>query len=100
MMGTHRCALLMRYTPAASYYYWQKGIEPPLPPDAPQVERIFIVSESAAGLDERWREELAAAGSFERPRFIRRLLRSDLYAADRLGPTPLAATATPEAAGR
>ncbi|MCH7886031.1 MAG: hypothetical protein IIC01_12400 [Planctomycetes bacterium] len=84
--GTQRCGLMARYTPATYYYLRQKGMSPPALVTSREVERVFILTDSATSLGDLWNSNVEGFASYGPPRLWRRLSRSTLYVADRLNP--------------
>jgi hypothetical protein len=83
-IGGHRCALVMRFTPAARYYRVQKRIAAPPAPGSLEAQRVLIVVETAGSLAEKWNESVDGYYVYEQPVLWRRLSHCTLYVAGKL----------------
>jgi hypothetical protein len=81
--GPQRCALVMRYTPAANFYrdLWELPDPPAL--DAEQIQRVYIVTDHLESLADLWHADLPGFDRFAEPRLHRRFSHCTIYAADR-----------------
>lgn len=81
--GPSRCAVLARYTPAASYYMLQHKIDPLGLPDSFGVQRVFIVSDEIRSLGELWHSGVEGYDAFEPPQVWRKTPTRVVYLAER-----------------
>ena len=83
--GPEQCALLLRYTPATGYYLLQRGLPYPPSPDAAESRRLVIATGTLCRLDDLWNESVSGFEEYSSPQVRRRLSRSSVYVADRIG---------------
>lgn len=81
--GAERCALVMRYTPAANFYRDLWDVASPLPTDAPQAERVYIVADEVDSVDDLWNASSPGFDHFAPAREFRKLASCTIYVADR-----------------
>lgn len=81
--GMSRCALLMRYTPATSYYMLRKRMAPTPAADADDVERVYIVADTLKSVDDLWNPTVPGFDRFRAPELSKHLSRADVFIAYR-----------------
>lgn len=80
--GIERCTVIAPYNPATAYYMQQRGIDVLLPADAPQVERVVLVTSPQKSLAELWSDRVSGHDRFGDMNLVRTLPSGALHQAD------------------
>ncbi len=83
-IGTELCAVVAPYSPATVYYMWQKQIQELATPDAPQTQRVYVVTNAAHPLDNLWNSGVKGYANFAPPRLWRTLPSGSVLVVERL----------------
>lgn len=93
--GYERCALAVRYHPAAQYYIWQRDRGAPQPVEGEPTERLYVAVGTLRTLNELWHPGIPGYGQYEEPRVWRRFSRCTVYMAERHPDTVLLGSSAP-----
>jgi hypothetical protein len=82
-LGTERCALRMRYTPAIEYYRRRIGAAPFSVPGDQRTEQVIIVVDAARSVEQQWHRGVDGYALYEPPKRWQTLDETVLYVAAR-----------------